>query len=52
MDNTEKEQEQEKASFKFQQNNHSNDYEFLVQRLKSISESIFLLEKSFFNKET
>ena len=51
MENTEKEQGQEKTSFKFQQNNHLNDYEFLVQRLKSISERIYLLEKNFINKE-
>ena len=52
MDNTEKEQGKEKAIFEFHKNNHSNDYKFLVQRLKSISESIYLLEKNFFNKET
>ena len=50
MDKTEK--EQGKASFEFHKNNHSNDYKFLVQRLKSISESITLLEKNFFNKKT
>ena len=48
MDNLEK----EKASFEFHKNNHSNDYNFLVERLKSISESISLLEKNFLNKET
>ena len=48
MDNTEKEQ----ANFQFLKNNHSNDYKFLIQKLKSISESIYLLEKNFFNKET
>ena len=52
MDNTEKEQGKEKESFEFHKNNHSNDYKFLVQRLRSISESIYLLEKNFFNKET
>ena len=50
MDNTEK--EQGKASFEFHKNNHSNDYKFLAQRLKSIRENIYLLEKNFFNKET
>ena len=52
MDNKDKEQEQGKASFEFHKNNHLNDYKFLIQRLKSISESINLLEKIFFNKET
>ena len=50
MENTEK--EQEKPSSEFDQNNYSNDYKLLVQRLKSISESIYLLEKNLFNKET
>ena len=48
MDNIEK--EQGKASYEFHKNNHSNDYKFLAQRLKSIRESIYLLEKNFFNK--
>jgi len=47
MDNTEKEQ----TNFEFHKNNHSNDYKFLLQRLKSISESIYLLEKNFLDKE-
>ena len=51
MDNPEKEQGKEKASFEFHKNNHSNDYKFLVQRLKSISESIYMLEKKFFNNQ-
>ena len=51
MGNTEKEQAKEKGSFEFHQNNYSNDYKFLVQRLQSISENISLLEKNFFNKE-
>ena len=46
MDNTEKEQ----TNFEFYKN-HQNDYKFLVQRLKSISESIYLLEKNFLDKE-
>ena len=48
MDNTKK--EQGKASFEYYKNNHSNDYNFLAERLKSIRESIYLLEKNFFNK--
>ena len=48
MDNTEK--EQGKASFEFHKNNHSNEYKFLAQRLKSIRDSIFLIEKNFNNK--
>ncbi len=50
MDNKEKEPGKEKSSFQFHKNNHSNDYEFLVQRLKSISESIYLLEQNLFNQ--
>ena len=52
MDNIEKEKGRGKENFEFHQNNHSNDYKLLVQRLKSISESIYLLEKNFFNKKT
>ena len=48
MDKTEK----EKGNFKFDKNNHPNDYQFLIQKLKSISESIHLLEKNFLNKKT
>ena len=47
MDNTEKEQ----TNFEFLKNNHSSDYKFLMQRLKSISERIYLLEKNFLDKE-
>ena len=32
--------------------NNLRDYKFLVQKLKNISESIDLLEKSFIDKET
>ena len=32
--------------------NNLSDYKFLVQKLKNISESIDLLEKSFIDKET
>ena len=52
MDNTEKEEGREKANFASYKYNRSNDYKFLVQKLKSISERIYLLEKNFFNKET
>ena len=52
MDNLEKEQEKAKASFEFHKNDKSSDYKFLIQRLKSISKSIYLLEKNFFDKET
>ena len=48
MDNKEK----EISNDEFDKNNHSNDYKFLVQKLKSISESIDLLEKNFLNKKT
>ena len=47
MDNIEK----EILSDKFDKNNQPNDYKFLVQKLKSISESINLLEKKILNKE-
>ena len=48
MDNNEK--QKDISSFEFEKNNHINDYKFLVQKLKSISESIELLEKNFFDK--
>ena len=48
MVNTEK----EKGNFEFDKNNHPNDYKLLIQKLKSISESIDLLEKNFLNKKT
>ena len=44
--------EKETLSDEFNMNNHPNDYKFLVQKLKSISESIHLLEKNFLNKLT
>ena len=44
--------EKEIASYEFDKNNHPNDYKYLVQKLKSIFESIHLLEKNFLNKET
>ena len=48
MDN--KEQKKDSVSFEFDKDNHLNDYKFLVQKLKSISESIDLLEKNFLDK--
>tara|TARA_B100001778_G_scaffold172071_1_gene141502 strand:+ start:612 stop:764 length:153 start_codon:yes stop_codon:yes gene_type:complete len=47
-----KEKEKEIASYQFEKNNDPNDYECLIQNLKSIFESIHLLEKNFLNKET
>ena len=47
MNNTEK----EIPSDEFEKNNNLNDYKFLVQKLKSISDNINLLEKKFLNKE-
>ena len=50
MDN--KEQGKEIQSLEFDKNNNSNDYKFLVKKLKNIKESINLLEKNFLEKET
>ena len=36
-------------SFKFNKDEHLNDYKVLVNKLKSISQSIDLLEKKFFS---
>ena len=44
--------EKEITSDGFDKNNHSNDYKFLIQKLKSISKNIELLEKNFLNKKT
>ena len=33
-------------------NNYSNDYKFLIQKLKNIKESIYWLEKNILDKET
>ena len=41
MDNTEKKPGKEKASFEFHKNNHSNDYNLLVQKLKFKVKEIF-----------
>ena len=45
MDN--KEQENFKSDFEYNDRKLSNNYEFLVQKLKSIREIINLLEKDF-----
>ena len=50
MDYT-KEQDKDLESSEVDKDNLSNDYKFLVQKLKSISESIYLLEKNFLDKE-
>ena len=47
MDNKEKDIE----SFDFDKDDNPNDYKFLVQKLKSISEIIYLLEKNFLDKQ-
>ena len=48
MNNTE--QEDNIQSLEFDNDNYSNDYEFLVQKLRSIKESIHLLEKNILDK--
>ena len=50
MENPEK--EKEIKCDEFDKNNDPNEYMFLVQKLKSISKSIDLLEKKFLNKKT
>ena len=47
MDNREK----DKSNLEFGKSELPNDYKFLVQKLKSVSEIINLLEKNFLNKE-
>ena len=47
-----KEQEKDIASFQFDNNNHQDDYKVLLQKLKSISEIIYFLEKNFLDQET
>ena len=44
-------QEKDIGSFESDQSNLINDYSFLLQKLKSISESIHLLENKFFKEE-
>ena len=49
MDN--KDQEKKISNFDFNKGDFPNDYKFLVQKLKSIKESINWLEKNFLEKE-
>ena len=49
MDN--KEKEKDKSNVRFDKGNNQNEYQFLVQKLKSIKEIIDLLEKKLFQKE-
>ena len=49
MDN--KEQQKDIAGFEFDLGETRNDYKFLAQKLKRISEIINLLEKKFLHKE-
>ena len=49
MDN--KVKDKDTSSVEFDQDKHSTDYKFLLQKLKSIKESINLLEKYCLNKE-
>ena len=46
-----KEQEKDISSVECDKGKTRNDYEFLVQKLKSIKEIITLLEKKCFKKE-
>ena len=46
-----KEKEQNISNLKFDKDKTRNDYEFLVQKLKSIKEIIDLLENNFLQKE-
>ena len=49
MDN--EEQDKDTSSVEYDNGKTRNDYEFLVQKLRSIKESIDLLEKKFLKKE-
>ena len=51
MDNKEQEKEKDISSVERDEGKTRNDYEFLVQKLKSIKETINLLEKKFLQKE-
>ena len=46
-----KDQEKDISSLEFEKGKTYNDYQFLVQKLKSIKESINLLEKKFLQIE-
>ena len=48
MDNNEL--NKDTSSFEFDKDNYPNDYKFLVQKLKSISKTIDLLEKNLLDK--
>ena len=50
MDNTKS--KKDIANFEFDENNHQNDYKLLSQKLKSISDTIYLLEKNFLDKNS
>ena len=49
--NYKKEHKRDLASLEFDKEYCLNDYKFLLQKLKSINESITLLEKNFLYKE-
>ena len=42
-----KEQTKKISNLEFEKENQSNDYKFLIHKLKTIKESITLLEKNF-----
>ena len=44
-------QEQDISGFAFKKDCNSNDYKFLIQKLKIIKENIDLLEKNFLEQE-
>ena len=46
-----KEEEKDMPALEFNKDNYSNDYKFLVQKLKSIKQSIALIEKNFLEKD-
>ena len=46
-----KEQDKEISSLEFDKGKSTNDYKFLVQKLKNIKEIINLLEKKFLQRE-
>ena len=46
-----REQGKDIESFELDEDNNLNDYKFLIQKLKSISQNIVLLEKKLLDKE-
>ena len=44
-------QEKDISGFEFKKDSNSNDYKFLIQKLKIIKENIDLLEKNFLEQE-